>query len=130
MNDSAKNPFDLLIDQIRVVVREEIEAAEKRRQSKSAAPKDWLRAKELAELYGLPKTWFEEKGRAGEIERAKPGRYVVFSRRAVEAYLEKNKKWVSLLTLRIMGGSVLSLLRIMVAPQGLILRIINNPEGD
>jgi len=81
--------FALLIDQIRVVVREEIEAAEKRRQMKSSAPKDWLRAEELAELYGLPKTWFEEKGRAGEIERAKPGRHVIFNRRAVEAYLEK-----------------------------------------
>ena len=42
----------------------------------AATEKDWLRAEELAELYGLPRTWFEERGRAGDIERTKPGRYV------------------------------------------------------
>jgi excisionase family DNA binding protein len=45
----------------------------------------------LAECYGLLKTWFEERGRAGEIARTKPGRYVLFKRRDVEAYLERNK---------------------------------------
>jgi len=88
MNDSAKNPFEPFFDEIRKIIREEIALALKSRE-KSSAPKDWLRAEELAELYGLPKTWFEEKGRAGEIERAKPGRHVIFNRRAVEAYLEK-----------------------------------------
>lgn len=56
-----------------------------------AAEKDWMKAAELAELYGMPKTWFEEKGRAGEISRTKPGRYVLFYRPDVEAFLEKNK---------------------------------------
>jgi excisionase family DNA binding protein len=80
----------LLLDQIREVVREEIKAAIGNG-LKPAAEKEWLRAKELAELYGFPKTWFEERGRAGEIERTKPGRYVLFKRRDVEAFLEKNK---------------------------------------
>jgi hypothetical protein len=57
----------------------------------NAASKDWLKAEELAAEYGLPKTWFEERGRAGDIARTKPGRYVLFKRRDVEAFLEKKK---------------------------------------
>jgi len=82
-------PFDLLLEQIRAAVGEEIAAALK---GADKPIKDWLRAEELAELYGLPKTWFEERGRAGDIARTKPGRYVLFARRDVEAYLEKNKR--------------------------------------
>jgi excisionase family DNA binding protein len=90
MNEPAKTPFDLLLDQIRAVVREEIKAAIGNG-IKRAAEKEWLRAEELAECYGLPKTWFEERGRAGDIDRTKPGRYVLFKRRDVEEYLERNK---------------------------------------
>jgi excisionase family DNA binding protein len=90
LNELSKNPFDLLIDQIRAVVREEIKAAIGNG-TKLAAEKEWMKAKELAELYGLPRTWFEERGRAGDIERTKPGRYVLFKRRDVEEYLERNK---------------------------------------
>src|SRR5262245_53635269 len=95
MSDSnpqpSKNPFDLLLDQIRNVVREEIGAALNGNSTKPFAEREWLRAEQLAELYGLPKTWFEERGRAGEIERCKPGRYVLFKRRDVEEYLDRNK---------------------------------------
>jgi excisionase family DNA binding protein len=90
MGEPGKNPFDLLVEQIRAVVREEIKAA--LATNGKHVEKDWMKAKELAELYGMPATWFEERGRAGEIERAKPGRYVLFKRRDVEAFLEKNKK--------------------------------------
>jgi excisionase family DNA binding protein len=95
MSEQAKipNPFDLLLEQIRAVVREEITAGlQNGNGRRSAAEKDWLRAEELAELYGLPKTWFEERGRSGDIARTKPGRYVLFKKRDVEEYLEKNKK--------------------------------------
>src|SRR5262249_59984701 len=87
------NPFDLLVDQIRAVVREEIAAAIKAALNgqRSVADKDWLKADEAAQLYGLPKTWFEERGRAGDIARTKPGRYTLFQRRDVESYLERNK---------------------------------------
>ncbi len=54
--------------------------------------KEWLRAGEAAKLYGLPKTWFEERGRAGDIVRTKPGRYVLFNRRDIEAYMQKHKE--------------------------------------
>ena len=86
----TKNPFDLLLEEIRQVVREEIAAA--MANGKQPAPKEWMKAAELSELYGMPKTWFEERGRAGDIARTKPGRYVLFKRRDVEAYLEKNKR--------------------------------------
>ena len=86
---AEKNLFDALLDAFRQIVREEIEHAIKN--SKPQIEKEWFRAEELAELYGLPRTWFEERGRAGEIQRTKPGRYVLFKRRDVEAYLEKNK---------------------------------------
>ena len=91
MNEPGKNPFDPFFDEIRRIVREEMAAALD--DSKQAAIiKEWLSAKECAALYGLPPTWFEEKGRAGQIARTKPGRYVLFKRRAVEEYLESNKK--------------------------------------
>lgn len=89
MNELAKNPFDAMLEAFRQVVREEIAAL---RQDKPVPAKDWLRAEELADIYGLPKTWFEERGRVGEIKRCKPGRYVLFARRDVEAYLERNKQ--------------------------------------
>lgn len=92
MNESVKNPFEPFFDEIRRIVREEIRAAFKSDgNGKSLAEKDWLKAEELAELYGLPRTWFEERGRQGLIERSKAGRYVLFKRRDVEAFLEKKK---------------------------------------
>ena len=92
MNEPVKNPFDLLVEQIRAVVREEVERALAASGKQSAANKDWLKAVELAALYGMPKTWFEERVRAGDIARTKPGRYVLFNRRDVEAFLEKKKQ--------------------------------------
>ena len=85
------NLFQPLLDEFRRIVREEIAAA--LGDGKQAAiVKEWLKAKECSALYGLPPSWFEEKGRAGEIARTKPGRYVLFKRRDVEEYLEKSKK--------------------------------------
>lgn len=54
------------------IVRQEIKAALNGTGKPPVAERDWLKAEELADLYGLPKTWFEERGRAGEIERTKP----------------------------------------------------------
>ena len=87
----AKNLFDAFLEAFRVIVREEIREA--MANGKRPAPeKEWLSSTEAAELYGLPKTWFESRGRSGDIARAKPGRRVLFKRRDVEAYLEKNKR--------------------------------------
>ena len=94
MSEQAKNPFDLLVDQIRAVVREEIAAALKAESNdqRNVANKDWLKADEAAQLYGLPRTWFEERGRTGDIARTKPGRYVLFARRDIERYFEDHKR--------------------------------------
>jgi excisionase family DNA binding protein len=81
-----------MLDAFRQILREEIATALQSHGKATVADKDWFRAEELAELYGLPRTWFEEPGRAGEIERTKPGRYVLFKRRDVEAYLERKKQ--------------------------------------
>jgi len=51
-----------------------------------------MTAAELSALYSMPKTWFESRGRSGDLERTKPGRRVLFKRRDVELFLEKNKR--------------------------------------
>jgi hypothetical protein len=89
---SEPNPFDIFLDRIRAVVREELQAAGIARGNGNASGKEWLKACELAELYGHPKTWFEERGRAGDIARNKSGRFVLFKRSDVEAYLEEHCK--------------------------------------
>ena len=62
----SKNPFDAILDAFRQVMREEIRAAfAAGNKGQGLAEKDWLKAHEAAQLYGLPKTWFEERGRAG-----------------------------------------------------------------
>lgn len=95
-SNEAKNPFDLLIDAVREAVREEVKSGVKAALDhgggKGEPPKtDWVRAEELAHLYNLPRTWFEERGREGKIQRTKPGRYVLFYRPDVDRYLQENK---------------------------------------
>jgi len=74
---------------LRRVVREEIKAALPNGSSKPV--KDWLRASELSDHYGIPRRWFEDRGRAGDIKTTRPGRYVLFDRRSVESYLENHQ---------------------------------------
>ena len=95
-NLESDAPLAALESWLMKLIREEIQTlkAELNGQgSVNIGTKEWLRAGEAAQLYGLPKTWFEERGRAGDIERAKPGRYVIFKRRDIEVYLEKHKKY-------------------------------------
>lgn len=81
----------LSVGQLRDIVREEVAKATNGKTQ--SAKKEWLKAEELAEEYGLPKTWFEERGRAGDIARVKPGRYVLFKRRDVETYLDEHRRF-------------------------------------
>ena len=90
MSEPVSHPLDPFFEKIREIVREEI--AHALANGKPTEKKDWMKASELAKLYGLPQTWFEERGRAGDIERSKPGRYILFKRQDVEAFLEKNKR--------------------------------------
>jgi excisionase family DNA binding protein len=79
----------LTIAELREVIKEEIKGLQ---MNNGHSTREWLKAEELAAEYGLPKTWFEERGRSGEIARTKPGRYVLFKRRDVEAYLDQHCK--------------------------------------
>jgi excisionase family DNA binding protein len=92
MSEPAKNPFDVMLEAFREMVREVVREEIRGAIGNGKPEKEWLKAEELAEIYGLPRTWFEERGRAGDIARVKPGRYVLFKRRDVEAFLEKNKR--------------------------------------
>jgi hypothetical protein len=94
VNNNSPNPFDLLVEKFREVVREEIRtevrAALGGTNEKPPSPStEWYRAEELAAIYKMPRTFFEEKGREGKITRAKPGRVVLFYRPDVERYLQK-----------------------------------------
>jgi len=95
VNSNSPNPFDILLEKFREVVREEIRievTAALANGKKGEAPKtDWLRAEELADIYNLPRSWFEHRGRDGDIMRSKPGRYVLFFRPDVDRYLMKHK---------------------------------------
>ncbi len=88
----SSNPFDIFIDQIRRVVREEILNALQNAQAEPSAtsPKEWFRAEELAQQYDLPKTWFEARGREGTIRRMKPGRHMLFLRTDVKKYFDNH----------------------------------------
>ena len=55
-------------DELRALIHEAVTAALKGNgdgRDGGLGDKEWLKAEEAAKLYGLPKTWFEERGRAG-----------------------------------------------------------------
>ena len=88
--NEAKNPFESLLDAFRQVVREELSHVKTALEGgkKGEAPKsEWMRAEELAAIYNLPKTWFEDRGRDRDIQRTKPGRHMLFYRPDVDKYL-------------------------------------------
>jgi hypothetical protein len=89
--NEAKNPFDSFLDAVRQVVREEVRSEVKAALETGKKGRDWVRAEELATIYDLPRTWFEERGREGLIQRTKPGRYVLFYRPDVDRYLQDHK---------------------------------------
>jgi excisionase family DNA binding protein len=87
MSEPAKNAFDLLVDQIRSVVREEIVAAVK------SQPKLKLTytIAEAAEILNIPETWLATAAREGKIPSLKIGHYVRFKLSDLEAFTEKRK---------------------------------------
>jgi hypothetical protein len=79
-----------MLEAFRQVVREEVgELKTALQNGKKPGPgkSDWMRSDELAGLYDLPKTWFEDRGREGSIMRTKPGRHMLFFRPDVDKYL-------------------------------------------
>ena len=92
MAQQPTNPFDLLIDQVRQAVREEVAKALQQGAAPAGAKAEpepeWMRAEDLAKKFHLPKTLFEDKGREGKIQSARPGRHILFNVRDVERYLQ------------------------------------------
>jgi len=78
MSEPGKNPnpFDLLIEQIRAVVREEIAVLD-------TTPKELLTPEELAEKLKVPLSWIYEQSRQGNIPTHRLGRYIRFSLKEV-----------------------------------------------
>jgi excisionase family DNA binding protein len=85
MSEPAKNPFDLLIDQIRAVVREEIKAAANGNGHSPAL----LTPEDLATQMKIPVSWVYEQSRQGNIPTHRIGKYIRFD---LSEVLESQKK--------------------------------------
>jgi len=68
------NPFDLLLDRIREIVREEIKAAAENEHDSPTL----LSAEAVAKVFDVPKTWISEAARRGELPSVRLGHYVRF----------------------------------------------------
>lgn len=84
MSELIKSPFDLLIDQIRAVVREEIKAAS------ANGTKDLLEPEDLAARLKVPLSWVYEQSRQGKIPTHRLGRYIRFDLHEVIERQRKN----------------------------------------
>jgi excisionase family DNA binding protein len=82
--DPSKNPFDLLVDQIRAVVRAEIQAA-----ANGNGHGALLTAEQLAKALQVNKATVYERVKAGTIPFYKVGRFVRFN---LSEVLESQRK--------------------------------------
>jgi excisionase family DNA binding protein len=85
MNE-PKNPFDLLLDQIRRVVGEEIVKALNERKSAKLN----FTTKEAAEMLGVTESWLAAKARAGEVPHRQMGHFRLFSLQDIEAIMAQS----------------------------------------
>lgn len=83
MNEPNKNPFEILVQEIRLAIREEIKAAS------TNGNKELLEPEELAAQLKVPVSWVYEQSRQGNIPTHRLGRYVRFNLTEV---LESQKK--------------------------------------
>jgi excisionase family DNA binding protein len=84
MNEPGLNPFDILVEQFRTVVREEIQSA-----LNGNGHAALLTPEELALQLSVPVTWVYEQSRQGNIPTHRIGRYLRFDLAEV---LESQKK--------------------------------------
>jgi hypothetical protein len=82
MSEPAKNPFDLLLEQFRVIVREEIKAA---LTEKSPAKLRFTKEEAAAKLNCTP-SWLANKVRAGEVphQRAAGSHRIYFTQQDID----------------------------------------------
>ena len=86
MSDPAKNPFDLLLDQFRAIVREELSKV-----SDDEKSRELLEPEELAQRLKVPLSWVYEQSRQGNIPTHRIGRYVRFDLQEVLQSQKKNR---------------------------------------
>jgi predicted DNA-binding transcriptional regulator AlpA len=87
MSDPAKNPFDLLLDQIRVVVREEIKAV-----NAGATKGDrLLDPAEAAELLAVSEDWLYHQAKKLPFTRKLGPRLLRFSYLGIIKWMESKK---------------------------------------
>ena len=84
MAEPVKNPFNLLLEQFRGIVREEIKAA-----NSNGAKNPLLEADDLAARLKVPVSWVYEQSRQGNIPTHRIGKYIRFDLAEV---LESQKK--------------------------------------
>jgi hypothetical protein len=85
MSDPSLNPFDIVLDRIREIVREEIRAAINENGQSPAL----LKPKDLAKKLEMPVSWVYEQSRQGNIPTHRLGRYIRFD---LEEVLRSQKR--------------------------------------
>ena len=85
MGEIQKNPFDLLLDSIREIVRDEIRVA----LSNGKVVDELISPEELSKRISVPVSWVYEQSRLNEIPTHRVGRYIRFR---VAEVLESQKK--------------------------------------
>jgi hypothetical protein len=84
MAEIQKNPFDLLLDQFRLIVRDEIAAA----LAKRGPEKLLYTTKETAGILNVEESWLATKARAGLVPFRTLGHYRYFSMADIEAIVD------------------------------------------
>lgn len=85
MADTQKNLFDLLLDGIREVIREEIQAA----LAKRGPEKLLYTTRETAAILNVDESWLATKARAGLVPFRMLGHYRYFAMSDIEAIVDK-----------------------------------------
>ena len=80
MNLPTKNPFELLIDEIRAVVREEVQRALTQKQ----LAKMQFSTDEAAEILSVKKSWLAGRVRAEELPHRRAGHRVYFTQQDID----------------------------------------------
>jgi len=87
MSEPVKNPFDQILDAIRVIVAEEIAKA----LDNGRTEKLLYSTKEAAQKIGCQESWLASRARAGFVPYRMLGHYRYFSMADIEAIIEESK---------------------------------------
>jgi excisionase family DNA binding protein len=86
MSEPTKNPFDLLLDQIRAVVAEEIsKALNERRPAKLIFTLD-----EAAQMLNVEKSWLAGRVRSGEVPHRRSGHRIYFAQQDIDEIVARS----------------------------------------